>query len=120
MTFPSIKFKFTNTESNEQLQFLTEQKLQPLSKYIGDAPALCEVEYEKLNHQNSGDVYRIEVNLDVNGKFFRAEAALDSFEKAVDEVQSELDKELRRANTKKETLLRKGGRKIKEMLRFGR
>jgi len=120
MTSLNTKFKFTNTESSEQLQDLIEQKLQSLNKFIGDASTLCEIEYEKVTNQNSGDVFRVEVNLNLNGQLYRAEATMDSFEKAIDEVQNELDKELRRANEKKETMLKKGGRKLKEMLRFGR
>lgn len=120
MSLPNIKFKFTNTESNEQLQDNAEQKLQILDKYIGEAPTILEVEFERLSTQNSGNVYRVEVNMDVNGKFFRAEAALDSFNTAIDAVQNELDKELRRNNKKQDTLLKRGGRKLKNMLRFGR
>jgi len=50
----------------------------------------------------------------------RAEATKESFEEAVDEVRNQLDKELRRRNKKHATLLKKGGRQLKEMVRFGR
>ena len=81
--------------------------------------SICDVEFEKMTVQQNGNVFRMEANLEVDGKLYRAEATMDSFEKAIDEVRSELDKELRRANSKKETLFKRGGRKIKEMLRFG-
>lgn len=120
MTLPSMKFKFTNTENSDGLQELVSSKFQLLEKHIGEAPSLCEVEFEKTTHANSGSIYRIEVNLETNGRFFRAESTADSFENAVDEVLNEMDKELRRSNDKKDTMLKKGGRKLKEMLRFGR
>lgn len=120
MTFPTITFKQTNVTVDRHVPDLVAQKLLSLEKFIGEAPSFCEVEFERVTSQQSGDIYRIEVNLEVNGKLYRAEATMDSFEKAVDEVRDELDKELRRARDKEETLLKRGGRRLKELLRFGR
>lgn len=120
MTFPTITFKQTNVTIDSHIPDLVEQKLLVLEKFIGEAPSLCEVEFERVTHHQTGDVCRVEVNLEVNGKLYRAEATADSYEKAVDEVRDELDKELRRSRDKEDTLLRRGGRKLKEMLRFGR
>lgn len=119
MTFPTITFKQTNVTIDGHLPDLVEQKLITLEKFIGEAPSLCEVEFERVTHQQTGDVHRIEVNLTVNGKLYRAESTADSFEKAIDEVRDELDKELRRARKKDDTLLKRGGRKLKELLRWG-
>lgn len=120
MSFPSINFKKTNAEVEDRLLDLMEQKLRSLEKFIGEAPTICDVEFEKVTHHQSGNVHRVEVNLDLNGKLYRAEAVSDSFEKAMDEVRSELDNTLRSERGKSETLLKKGGRKLKELLRFGR
>lgn len=123
MTFPTIQFKGTNVGLDPMLQTLVEQKFTTLEKYIGDETDVkCEVEFEKEtgNHHNTGNIHRVEVNLFFAGKMYRAEASRDSFQTAIDEVQSDLDRELRKANEKQETLLKKGGRKIKEMLRFGK
>ncbi len=49
-----------------------------------------------------------------------AETVEESFELAIDVVRQELDRELAKTNEKKETLLKRGGRKVKDMLRFGR
>lgn len=120
MAFPRINFNKNNLPIDEHLLTLAEEKLQALGKFIQDGPAVCDVEFEKVSYHEKGDYYRIEVNLEVAGKLYRAEASLDSFEKAIDEVRDELDKELRRDHDKQETLLRRGGRRLKEMLRFGR
>ncbi len=120
MAFPMIQFKATNTELEGTLQDLIEQKMQTLEKFLGDDTSVkCEVEFEKVTAQQSGQIHRVEVNLFRNGKLFRAEATEDSFEKAIDEVRDELDKELRRDRKKKETMLKRGGRAIKQMLRLG-
>lgn len=119
MSFSNINFKITNTEVNDYLKQLVADKFESLKKFIGEAPFICSVEFEKVTHHNSGDIYRLETNLDVNGKFYRAEATLGSFEKAIDAVREDLERELRHDNTKRDTMLRRGGRKLKEMLRFG-
>lgn len=119
MSFPIINFKTTNTEVAPDLKELAQQKLSSLEKFTGDVPMICDVEFEKVTDQNSGNIYRVEVNLTVDGKLYRAESTRDSFEKGIDGVRDELDKEIRRASSKQETLLKRGGRKIKDMLRFG-
>tara|TARA_B100000508_G_scaffold112391_1_gene90780 strand:+ start:1798 stop:2157 length:360 start_codon:yes stop_codon:yes gene_type:complete len=118
---PIINYKATNTELNQDLQNLLEAKFTSLEKYIGDETDVkCEVEFVQTAPQQSGDIYKVEVNLWLKGTLYRAEATEDQFEKAVDEVRAELDKELRRANKKHHNLLRQGGRRLKEMMRFGR
>ena len=120
MTFPTINYKATNTELDERLQTLMDQKLSTLQKFIGDETDVkCQVEFEKVAPKQNGLVYRVEANLYLKGKLYRAEATEISFEAAIEEVRSELDKELRRAGDKRDTLVKRGGRRIKEMLRFG-
>ncbi len=120
MSFPIINFKLTQTEITDNLKNVTENKLRTLEKFIGKAPSICDVEFERVtNHHQGGNIHRVEVNLEVNGKLFRSEATSDSFEKALDEVRSELDEELRRARGKEETLLKRGGRRFKELIRWG-
>tara|TARA_B100000745_G_C20082463_1_gene369836 strand:+ start:632 stop:994 length:363 start_codon:yes stop_codon:yes gene_type:complete len=120
MSFPNISYKATGTDLEMSLQDLVTSKLESLSKFIGDETDVkCEVEFKKVAPHKSGAVHRVEVNLWVKGQMFRAEATEASFEAAVDEVRDELDKEMRRHSKKRESLMRKGGRKIKEMLRWG-
>lgn len=120
MSFPTINFKLTQTEITDNLKSVTENKLRGLEKFIGAAPAICDVEFERItNHHQGGNIHRVEVNLEVNGKLFRAEATSESFEKAVDEVRADLDAEMRSARGKEETMFKKGGRRLKEWIRWG-
>ncbi len=119
MAFPMIQFKATNTELEGALQDLMEQKMHSLEKFIGgETDTKCQVEFEKVTVQQSGPVHRVEANLYVGGKLYRAEATEMSFEEAIDEVRNELDKEMRRAGKKRETMVKRGGRAIKNMLKF--
>ncbi len=120
MSFPMINFKVTNAEVSDQLKTVAEHKLTSLEKYIGSSPAICDVEFEKVtNHHQQGNVFRVEVNLEVAGKLFRAEATSESFEKAIDEVRADLENEMQSVQGKRDTLWKKGARRVKEMMRFG-
>lgn len=113
----NITYKYNDLEEAKSLTSLVESKLQMLSKFVSDdASVLCEVEFEKTAPQQSGAVFRFEVNTTIDGKLYRAEATEVSFEKAIDEVRSELDKELRRAKDKNNSLLRRASRNLKERL----
>jgi len=120
MAFPDIAIKATHIELDPTLTVLLTEKLQTLDKFLGEeSDVRCEAEFEKIAPHQSGEIHRVEVNLWRAGALFRAEATERNFEAAIDEVRNELDKELRRANDKRDTMLKQGGRKIKEMMRFG-
>ena len=117
MTFPTINFKATNTNLEPTLTDLAERKYTALEKFWSDdAQVFCEVEFDKVTSRNGGPIHRVEVNLTVNGKLYRAEATMESFEEAIDEVRDELEQELRRTKEKQDTLVRKGGRQMKERI----
>ena len=121
MAFSIINFKFTNTETDEKLQDLASNKFDALQKFIGGSPAICEVEFEKItNHHQQGDIHRVEINLEVNGKLHRSEATTETFERSIDEVKAEIEEGLRRARGKEDTMLKRGGRKLKGLLRWGK
>ena len=120
MAFPTIIFKHNNTEVKESLHGLVEQKLASLSRYIGDETDVkCEVEFEKLLSHNSGDIYRVEVNIWLSGELYRAVSTKETFEAAIDLVRDDLDRELSKDHDKRQTMIRKGGREIKEAMRNG-
>lgn len=121
MAFPITHIKATSLELTDTLRKLVEQKFSALEKFIGDETAVtCDVELEKITGSQSGDIFRAEVNLQLRGKIYRAEATTDQIEKSIDEIQNELAKELRRSQKKTRTLMRKGGALVKRIIRFGR
>jgi ribosomal subunit interface protein len=117
MSFPLITFKHTNTGVDYKLQALIAQKFSSLERYISDnTDARCDVELVKAAPHHHGPVYRVEVNLWFAGFMYRAEATEENFEKAVDSVRSELDRELSRARTRRLSLFRRGARRFKMMM----
>lgn len=123
MGFPNIQYKATNVRLEDGWRSLVEQKFQTLAKYIGnETDAKCDVEFEKETgeHHNNGMIHRVEANLFLRGKLHRAVSVKESFEQAIDDVRGELDNELRKSAEKRETLFKRGKRRIKDMLRFGK
>lgn len=119
MVTPNISFKHTDTEIDYNLQQLLTHKLESIQHYLED-PAIVEVEFRKEAPKNSGSVFVVEINCTVKGALYRAVATKESFEKAIDVARNELDKELRRAHKKRSSRFRKGARRIKEMMRWGK
>lgn len=121
MTFPTINYRYNNVPKAENLAEIVDQKMSAFDKFLhGAGSANCDVEFEKVAPQQNGQVHRVEVNLLVDGTLFRADAVEESFEKAIDEVRDELDKELRRAKDKQVTKDKQAGRVMKEQLLEGK
>ncbi len=103
-------------------QTLIESKLSALDKltHRDETTVLaCEIE-ESLSVERAGAKYRATGNLTINGKNFHASAMGATLEGAVDDVRDELAREVKKARGKATHLLRRGGSKLKDMLRFGR
>mgnify|MGYP000521084624 CR=1 FL=1 len=64
MQFPTIQFKSTNIEMEPTWQTLVEQKFTQLEKFLGESgDVTCNVEFEKVTAQQSGNVHKVEANL---------------------------------------------------------
>ncbi len=121
MTFPRISLKTTNYTVTPNLEVLIDQKFAPLGKFLDERKeSFCEIELEKITEQQSGKIFRAEVNLETGGKLFRAESTEEQMEQAIDSVRNEVKNELQRVHGKRQSLVRRGGQALKNMLRFGK
>ncbi|NCN52251.1 ribosome-associated translation inhibitor RaiA [Candidatus Parcubacteria bacterium] len=121
MTFSITHIQGSNIEVTDTLRTLVEQKFAKLGKFIGDRPDVtCDIELEKMTGSHSGNIFRAEVNIRVGGKLYRAEATTDQIEKSIDQMRNEVEREIRKAQSKEQTLVKRGGAMIKRMMRFGR
>lgn len=117
MKFPAINYNFNDFSEARELVNVVEQKLATIEKHLhGSQSVSCDVEFNKVSSNKTGQINKIEVNLMVDGMLHRAEATEESFEKAVDEVRADLDKELRRSNDKQTTLGKQAGREVKKKM----
>lgn len=118
-----IQFKGTHYELTPEENDLLTRKVSTLQKFLGanhdeaHAYVTCG-KHTEAHHK--GDVWFSECNLDVEGKRYFARAEADTLRSASDKMIAELSREVRMAKRKKQSLFRRGGSHIKEMLRFGK
>lgn len=88
-----INLKATKIEMTDAISDYVQQKLDMLDKYLGDTQVLnCDVEVERIiGGQNKGEVFRVEVNLEVPHQLLRVEKTESDLYKAIDKVRDHLD-----------------------------
>lgn len=118
-----IQFKGTNYELTSTETDLTAKKVSNLKKYLGKdengAHAYVNLGKHTEAHHH-GDIWFAECNLDVAGKRYFARSEADTLRSATDKMVGELAREVKGAKRKQQSLLRRGGSRLKNMLRFGR
>lgn len=119
-----VEVKSTNLELTDAIKNYLTEKLIDLEKIINvsdDTKVLAEVELAKnTEHHQSGDkLFKAEINLTISGKLFRVVAEQHDIYAAIDEMKDDIMRDVRKDKEKDSTMLKKGGRKAKEMLREG-
>ncbi|MFH0906917.1 MAG: ribosome-associated translation inhibitor RaiA [bacterium] len=107
------KIKLTNS-----IKQYIEEKIGGLERFLKSFnPELIEarVEVGKITHgQKHGDIFRAEVNLNIDGKFIRVEKTENSLLAAIDFAKDELSREIRQFKNKKSTKFIRGARSWKK------
>jgi putative sigma-54 modulation protein len=118
-----LLIKATNLTLSQDLKNHIREKIGGLEKftkkYGSEVEARVEVGKVTLHHQE-GDIFRAEVNIFVPGKILRAEANARDVFLAIDEIRDEIERQLIEHKSKLRVRFKKGARKLKETLRFGR
>ncbi len=111
--------KATNVELTAEIREYLEKKLNKVGEVIGeDSTLIAEIEVGKTtNRHQSGDIFRAEINLTMAGGKFRSEVEKSSLFAAIDEAQEEILREQIGAKNKKISLIRKGGRMLKNLMK---
>ena len=120
-----INEKGINMQITPDIKDYLYKKLAHLEKYINpaDESVLCEVELGKIsNHHKNGDVFKTEINLHIAGKNLRAVSEMDELFASIDVAKDEMVRELQTNKDKRVSLMRKGGAKIKNIIKgvFGK
>jgi ribosomal subunit interface protein len=120
MIEPNIKT--TNFNMTDEVQNYIEEKVAAIERlitYENEDEVTCDVELEQVRDQH-GVAWRAEMNLLVHGEMYRAEASGENVNAALDEVKDEIMKRVRRSKRKRFDMLKRGGARLKEWMRFGR
>lgn len=112
--------KSTYLQLTPAIEAYVADKLNYLHKFLtGDQDAVrADVELAKITeHHKQGEVYRAEIHLHAAGQDLYSSETADNLFTAIDLVKDEMLKQLRTSNKKRLTLLRRGGRLIKKIIR---
>ncbi len=115
-----INIKATGIELTPAITTYTEEKLSSLERFLdqNDESQLARVEIGKTTaHHKHGEVFRAEIKLHTAGQDYYAEAHESDLYAAVDKLKDEITAEVKSRRDRQSTLLRRGGRRIKNMLR---
>lgn len=116
----NITFKGTNYTITPDIEKLCTERIHAATRSLGAQKdsALVEVELELVEERkNNNAVYRAEVNVSVDGKLYRAESTRRSMRNAISDVKKGLGNEIRKDRGKNSSMFRRGGRKVKSLLR---
>ncbi len=113
------KVKTTNMEMTEAISAYVHSRVDALERFIDpNVQALAEIEIGKTTqHHHKGDVFKAEMNLSVGKDRFRAVLIESDLYVAIDKMKDVMLLEITRAKRKKDHLFRRGGQKIKDLLR---
>lgn len=115
-----IHFKGTRYDIPAPITEYAKKRLDALKKFVGKNGSDAVQVYADLGkasgaHQN-GRIWRAELNADVEGKRYTAEAVEESIENAIDRSTEDLAREIRRDRQRSQSLFRKGGAALKSLL----
>jgi putative sigma-54 modulation protein len=116
----NTQIKASNMELTEAIKEYVEKRLGTLDKFIRGQEGNSQMDVEvgkTTNHHKNGDVYKAEISLDANGKHFYAISEKEDLYSAVDDVKSEIERQLIETKDRDDTLFRRGARSVKKMLK---
>jgi putative sigma-54 modulation protein len=97
-----IQIKATKIELTDAIRDYVQKKVDMLEKYLGDIQVVnCHFEVGlAVGGQNSGEIFRAEINLDIPGKLLRVEKTENDLYKAIDKVKDHMEQEIIRYKEK--------------------
>ena len=115
-----ISIKTTNITLTPDIKEYLERKLESLKKFIDAADDTVAVDVELCKssmHHQTGDVFRAEINVFEGKKSYRAVAEGNDLVSALDGMKDQILHSLRNDKTKKMTLIKKTGSRLKQFIR---
>ncbi len=114
-----INLKATGIELTPEISEYVEKKVLSLEKYFRNNPdVLLQVEVGKsTQHHKHGDIFRAEVHVSGQGLDLYAASEEADIRAAIDAVKDDLAHKLTHEKGKREALYRRGGRRVKDMMR---
>src|SRR3989338_5921034 len=115
-----INIKGTNFKITPEVTNYLEKRIIGIEKFLpkDERAFVIDVELGKTTeHHHAGDIFKAEININFEGQTFRAVSIMPDLYSAIDDMKTEINRELGSFKEKKISLLRRGGQRIKNLLR---
>lgn len=116
----NIAIKTKNIEMTDAIRSYVEKKLKGLHRFANTTESQLQIQVEvgrTPSDQESGEVFRAEINLGINGKQFYAVSKREELYTAIDEVKNEVVRQMKKSKGKDTVAIRQGQRKAKKMIK---
>ncbi len=103
----------------EAITDYTSKRLDAITSFFkDDSTVKCDIELGRTtHHHNKGEIFRAEIHITGKDKDLYASSTETDLYKAIDMVRDEMLREVRTGKEKKITNVRKGGAKLKEIIK---
>lgn len=117
--------KATGMELTPAIVDYAERRLEKIGQYLEGDNHIVAVELGKTTqHHKHGDIFKAEIRIYGGGADFYAVRETSDLYGSIDEVKDEIISEINKTKGRRQSLARRGGRAIKNMMRgfpwFGR
>ncbi len=116
----NINFKIKGTDISDATRAYAQEKAQTLVKFMGvdSNTARMDIEFSDDPKHVSGEVYRVDMVAIAPGLDMHTVGHGETMNAAIDMARDDMARRLSRSKDKHRSLLRKGSRAIKKMLRM--
>lgn len=113
-----MNIKATGIELTPDILAYAEKRLSKVDKYISASDPVMALEIGRVTqHHRQGEVFRAEVRIVGGGADYYAAKEANDLRAAIDEVKDEIIQEVNKDKGRRTTLMRRGGRMVKDMVR---
>ncbi len=116
----TINLKGTGVQLTPEISNYLHKRLLGIEKFLPKEKDTFIVDVElgrTTNHHHTGDIFRAEINIHIGGKTFRAVSEWQDLHSAIDSMKDQIARELSSHKEKRQSLLRRSGQKVKNLLR---
>jgi len=116
----NIAIQTKNIEMTDAIRSYVEKKLQGLDRFANTEESKLQIQVEvgrTSGTRESGDVFRAEINMGINGKQFYAVSRKEDLNAAIDDVKNEIVRQMKKSKGKDTTAVRKGQRTVKKIIK---
>lgn len=115
----NTNIKSTNITLSAAITDYADKKIKKVSKMLDSDPASqCDIELARTTaHHHKGEIFKAEIHIVGAGKNLYAVAEREDLYTAIDAVRDDIIRELKNAREKRTAFIRRGGAKVKAMIK---